>query len=97
MTPLHYPHRAGWKKRNTARSAARSADQRKHSLQHAIITALRAMGPMTTDECAARLGEGVLTVRPRFSELSKQQKVSDSGERRPNASGRTAIVWELNE
>ena len=49
-------------------------------------------GAMTADECAAAIGLGVLTVRPRCTELRAQGLLVASGERRPNRGGRTAAV-----
>jgi hypothetical protein len=48
----------------------------------------------TADEIAYVLKRSVLTVRPRCAELHvKMKAIVDSGERRPNASGKSAIVW----
>lgn len=50
---------------------------------------------LTADECALKLGESILAVRPRVSELAKKYGfLKDSGERRSNDSGRKAIVWQ---
>ncbi|MEE8284226.1 MAG: hypothetical protein V3R63_04490, partial [Alphaproteobacteria bacterium] len=49
-------------------------------------------GAMTADECAAAIGLGVLTVRPRCTELRARGLLVASGERRPNRGGRTAAV-----
>jgi hypothetical protein len=49
----------------------------------------------TADEIAAALNYSILTIRPRVSELNKQGRIVDSGLRRPNASGRNAIVWRI--
>lgn len=47
---------------------------------------------LTPDEVAMRLCLSVLTVRPRCSELMRQGRLVDSGQRRANASGRQAKV-----
>ncbi len=47
----------------------------------------------TADEIAYLLKYSILTVRPRVSELNKMHLIVDSGLRRPNTSGRSAIVW----
>lgn len=49
---------------------------------------------LTADEVAARLGENVLAIRPRITELANAGKIQDSGTRRRNESGKSAIVWE---
>jgi predicted ArsR family transcriptional regulator len=47
----------------------------------------------TADEIAAALGRSQFTVRPRCSELLARGLIRDSGVRRENLSGRSAIVW----
>jgi predicted ArsR family transcriptional regulator len=47
----------------------------------------------TADEIATELGESVLSVRPRVSELRALGEIEETGERRVNESGRRAIVW----
>ncbi|MDO8430925.1 MAG: hypothetical protein Q7S58_00800 [Candidatus Binatus sp.] len=49
----------------------------------------------TADEIAYVLKRSVLTVRPRVSELSGMKAIVDSGARRANTSGRSAIVWRM--
>ena len=49
---------------------------------------------MTADEIAAKLGQSVLAVRPRVSELFHAGLIEKTGERRPNASGLNAYVWK---
>lgn len=52
--------------------------------------------PAVTPEAAGgagRLGLSILSVRPRITELARDGKVRDSGDRRHNASGKRAIVW----
>jgi predicted ArsR family transcriptional regulator len=48
----------------------------------------------TADEIAAKLGESVLAVRPRVSELFHAGLIEKTGERRANASGLQAHVWK---
>ena len=50
----------------------------------------------TADEIAIELGKdglGILSVRPRVTELVKTDMLVDTGKRRKNSSGRNAIVW----
>lgn len=49
--------------------------------------------PQTADQCASILGQSVLAVRPRFTELRNAGLIHDSGVRDLNVSGRRAIVW----
>ncbi len=48
----------------------------------------------TADEVAVFLGESVLAVRPRISELHAKGLIRDSLKRRRNSSGKSAVVWE---
>ncbi len=67
-------------------SAARKED---------VLACLTRRGPMTADECAAALGLDILSIRPRFSELSRLGLIKKTGEQRPNRSGDHAAVWRL--
>lgn len=79
---------------DTSKRAAAAARGRKLEMQTRAIVLLRAK-PLTADEIAEYLGESVLYVRPRIAELSKAGRIADSGERRKNISGQTAIVWRV--
>jgi hypothetical protein len=89
-----YPHAAGWKKRATSKAAAVAITPRVGSLRAQVLAEIK-LRPSTADEVAQRLGRTELAIRPRLSELLKLEPamIADSGERRKNASGKTAIVW----
>ena len=53
-------------------------------------------GNYTADQVAALIGESVLSIRPRFTELLQDGKILDTGIRSKNESGRNAIVWRLH-
>lgn len=89
-----YPRSPGSKRTDTSRSAARSVAGSAQAMQARVLDLLR-LQDMTTDEAAAELGASVLAIRPRFSELRAIGKIIDSGKRRRNESGRSAIVWRL--
>lgn len=89
-----YPARPGWKDPQTSKDAADSVANRVHLLRNRCLAQLRA-GPATADEVATALGESVLSIRPRCTELLQLGKIVDSGIRRPNASGRSAKVWDI--
>ncbi len=59
------------------------------------LEAIRAAGAhgFTADELAAWLELERWTIQPRTSELSRKGLIRDSGRRRPNATGKLAIVW----
>lgn len=78
---------------DTSRAAAASAAPSAARVRSMVLNAIRASAGLTADEAAGRLGMSVLTVRPRVSELGKSGAIVDAGIRRPNQSGRRAIVW----
>ena len=60
-----------------------------------VEQALKLHGAMTADETAHVLRLSVLSIRPRFTQLRDAGVIHDTGSRRPNDSGRNAIVWAL--
>jgi len=57
--------------------------------------AYRSADGLTADEAADVLGLSYFSIRPRVTELARMGKLEDSGEVRPNHSGKNAIVWRL--
>lgn len=78
-------------------AAAAAETSRASILRTLVVSAYQHNATLTADECASILGESVLSIRPRISELHKQTPpvLEDSGERRKNASGHSACVWRL--
>jgi hypothetical protein len=68
-------------------------------LRHRVLRAVSAAGPHGTTvlEFCAREGLDRMGAQPRFSELRRLRKIADSGKRRKNPSGVSAIVWTLPE
>jgi hypothetical protein len=64
-------------------------------MRRMVLAAIRSAGEpgLTADEAAAAIGVSVLSTRPRCTELSAEHAIIVSGRRRPNSSGRRAIVW----
>lgn len=93
--PDPYPGSPGYKDRDTSRLAARHVASRVEALRAQAMTKLRLAGAdgLTADEAAEQLGETVLAIRPRFTELLRDGRIKDGGLRRRNESGRTAKVW----
>ena len=87
----HYPDAAGYKEPTTSAEAAATVDAA--TLRGKVLDVLK-HGPLTADECASWLGESILSIRPRLSELRALGLIRDTGERRENLSGKSAIVWE---
>lgn len=90
-----YPRAPGAKASGTSKEAAAAIAGRVARLRDDVVVILRRHGPKTADEVAALLGESVLSVRPRMTELRQLGRVEQFGERRTNASGQSAWVWRL--
>lgn len=91
-----YPGQPGFKDRDTSRKAAASMSDAAPLLQRRCLAALRAAPDgLTADQIAAQIGETILSVRPRVTELLRDGRVRDSGQRRKNDSGRSAKVWVI--
>ncbi len=94
MTDLfHYPAAPGAQDRDTSRAAAAAIAPTAARLRERVLTLFERSKGLTADEAAGRLGLSILSVRPRVTELARAGKLRDSGVRRKNGSGRSAIVW----
>lgn len=92
--PPSYPEAPGFKDRDTSRAAADSMKDAAPLLRGRCLEAIRrSPAGLTADEVATQIGETILSVRPRVTELLRDGKVRDSGQRRKNDSGRSAKVW----
>lgn len=92
-----YPNLPGYKAPGTSEAAAFSMDAIAPKLRDRVLAYLKQCGAMgcTPDECADAIGETVLAVRPRFSELKNMQLIRETKLTKPNASGRAASVYCL--
>lgn len=94
MTDLFtYPTHPGAQNRETSGAAADAIAPDAATLRARALAVLERSNGLTADEVAGRLGMSILSIRPRVTELTRLGKVRDSGVRRPNASGKSAIVW----
>jgi len=94
--PAPYPWGPAARATDTSREAAAAIAPRDDTLKRMVLTILRDTPEgLTADEVAGTLHESVLAIRPRCTELAKLGYVVDSGSRRPNVSGRRAIVWRV--
>lgn len=93
---MSYPASPGYKVEGPSKDAAIAMIPVAGNLRDRVLNAIeREANGLTTDECADRLGETVLSIRPRFTELAAKGEIEDSGLRRKNASGRSATVWRI--
>lgn len=90
---MRYPEIPGWKADGTSREAAAAMRRPALTLRDRVLDVLSQGYALTADEIASVLGESILSIRPRVSELHRQGLIQRSSERRKNASGMQAIVW----
>ena len=62
-------------------------------LQQQVLFALLKEGPMTAEEVSEHTGISQQSLTPRFRPLAEKGLIMDTGERRKNRSGRSAILW----
>lgn len=92
-----YPDRAGFKEQGTSRDAANAIEGsgRAAKLRDAVL-GWYATHTGTSDECAAALGESILSIRPRCSELLTKGRLYRTGERRRSSEGAGQAVLALS-
>lgn len=90
-----YPHCPGFKRTDASREAAVKIVRHAETVRNLVLAEFIAVGPrgLTADECGKLLGESVLTVRPRVSELRAAGRIEPTEERRVNDSRMSATVW----
>jgi len=88
-----YPESPGSKTGGTSSDAAAAMAPVVGTLRERCLAEIKRW-PGTSDEIAQRLGESVLSIRPRISELIDMGKVRKSPVRRENESGMKASVIE---
>ena len=94
--PTAYPDVPGSKAAGTSQEAAEQMQSRAATLRADVYrTLLTSKVPLTADQIAYRLGENILSIRPRCSELVATGRIMDSGERGENQSGKAAIKWKI--
>lgn len=93
-----YPFTPGFKKSQveTGRLAAERFGPAKATvLRERCYDKLNVHEGLTADEVAELLGQSVLSVRPRVTELLRAGRIEACAERRKNKSGATAAVWRV--
>ncbi|MEO2177786.1 MAG: hypothetical protein ABGY96_27365 [bacterium] len=95
-----YPYSPAKGKTDTSEQAA-NALINPESLRGEALSMLRLFKTgLTADEIAHLMGKSgleILSIRPRVTELVKQDLIEDTGRRRQNSSGRNAIVWRVKK
>jgi hypothetical protein len=90
-----YPDAPEHRNVDTSIAAAEALAPKLGRLQRLAQAAISDAGAngLAVDELAARLGWDRWSVQPRTSELKHKGLIRDSGQRRPNCTGKLAIVW----
>jgi hypothetical protein len=90
-----YPDAPGHRNIDTSVAAARDLAPKLGRPQSMAQIALREAGTrgLTADELAACLQFDRWSIQPRTTELTRKGLIRDSGQRRPNKTGKLAIVW----
>jgi len=93
--PRRIPYQQpGFSAPGTSQAAAEAVASRAATVRDAVLQAFHAAGHagLTADEAAARVGEPILTVRPRCTELLAQSLIVKTDRRRRNDTGKAATV-----
>jgi len=90
-----YPDAPGHRNVDTSIAAAVALAPKLGRLQRMANAAIHNAGAhgLTADELAAQLHFDRWSIQPRTSELKRKGLIRDSGQRRPNSTGKQAIVW----
>ena len=81
-------------RRHQSTSAAAYASIDAGPLERIVLTVLdQYPDGLTVDETCARADYPRYSLQPRFTALKDRRAIRDTGLRRPNVSGRNAIVW----
>ncbi|MFP5328876.1 MAG: hypothetical protein ACLGHC_01895 [Alphaproteobacteria bacterium] len=94
-----YPDAPGHRGVDTSIDAAESVAPKLGRLQKLTLEAIKSRGAqgLTADEAAEVLEQDRYSIQPRTSELRRKGQIIDSGKRRRNATGKSAIVWVARE
>lgn len=90
-----YPDAPGHQATDTSLAAAQAIAPHLGRLQNMVLAAVQLSGThgYTADELAEHLDIDRMAIRPRATELGRKGLIKDSGQRRQNESGKSAIVW----
>ncbi len=89
---MAYPNQPGSKGGGASADAAEAIKSRVGQLRDRVATLMLNGYHLTADEIAKQLGETVLAIRPRVSELVKAGVLVKLTTRRKNVSGQTAHI-----
>jgi hypothetical protein len=97
MSELIYPDAPGFKVAGPSEQAAEAIGSTANKMRAAVLAQFaRYPAGATADEVAKDSDLSVLSVRPRVSELKRLGAIKQTGGRRKNESGMTAMVWRIS-
>ena len=86
----------GYQHRDTSLAAADDSKGKKATLREQVYKLLTQTPiPLSTEQIAETLGRPYVSVQPRLSELSNDNRIKDSGERGKTQWGKSCILWEV--
>jgi hypothetical protein len=92
---MAYPDHPGWKAKGPSSEAAHAVTGRAKTLRTRVRSFLRDHYPAaySADQIADSLGETILSIRPRVSELKTSGEIEAAEGRHKNHSGMSAHRW----
>lgn len=90
-----YPSAPGHKGGATSAAAAEAVAPSASTYREMVLRGLRRRGPSTPEEMALWLRVDLMSIRPRFSELSAKGLIRRTGQTRISRTGKRANVWEV--
>jgi predicted ArsR family transcriptional regulator len=92
---MPYPHHPGSKSPGASSEAAHAIARHATTLRMRVYCFLRERYPaaFSADQIAESLGETILSIRPRVSELNKAGEIEAAEGRSKNQSGMSAHCW----
>ncbi|SHG87197.1 hypothetical protein [Bradyrhizobium erythrophlei] len=94
MAKKPYPKGLGYKENDTSKDAAEEFESRAVVLRARAYSYISRNPGRTADQIAEALGETIVSMRPRVSELRKEGLIVNDG-RGVNASGMSAHRWRV--
>ncbi len=92
---MGYPDSPGYQNTDTSERAAEEIGSFAKTVRASVLNHFNTHDNLTADEVAQLLDLSVLTVRPRVTELKKQNLIFDTGMRRRNTSGKLACALKV--
>lgn len=91
-----YPHKAGYRKDECSKEAARRIDGTLNERQELVYKALQTYpNGATSEQIALFLHKPALSIKPRMTELLLMGKIRKSGRKSKTEMGGVCHIWEI--